>query len=69
MRVGRVDFVPVPARAVEHAAAWSRDALGPPPSDATADEVEAPNVTLSLFDRERDRLPSATDERRWAPRG
>jgi catechol 2,3-dioxygenase-like lactoylglutathione lyase family enzyme len=57
MRIEQVDFVSVPTRDVERAVAWYRDVLGLPVSDVTPGEVEAPNVTLSFWNPERDGEP------------
>jgi catechol 2,3-dioxygenase-like lactoylglutathione lyase family enzyme len=54
MQVEQVDFVSVPTLDVERAVAWYSDVLGLPASDYTAGEVEAPNVTLSFWNPERD---------------
>jgi catechol 2,3-dioxygenase-like lactoylglutathione lyase family enzyme len=57
MQVEQVDFVSVPTRDVERAVAWYHDALGLPVSAVTPGEVEAPNVTLSFWNPERDGEP------------
>jgi catechol 2,3-dioxygenase-like lactoylglutathione lyase family enzyme len=57
MQVEQVDFVSVPTRDVERAVSWYRDALGLPVSEVTPGEVEAPNVTLSFWNPERDGEP------------
>jgi catechol 2,3-dioxygenase-like lactoylglutathione lyase family enzyme len=54
MDVEQVDFVSVPTRDVERAVAWYRDVLGLRPSEHSDGEVEAPNVTLSFWNPERD---------------
>jgi catechol 2,3-dioxygenase-like lactoylglutathione lyase family enzyme len=54
MQVEQVDFVSVPTRDVERAVAFYRDVLGLPQSAVTEGEVEAPNVTLSFWNPERD---------------
>lgn len=54
MKVEQVDFVSVPTRDVERAVAFYREVLGLAPSDVTDGEVEAPNVTLSFWNPERD---------------
>ena len=77
MQVEQVDFVSVPTRDVERAVAWYRDVLGLPVSEFTDGEVEAPNVTLSFWNPERDgeefvpnvagigvRVPDVEDARR-----
>jgi catechol 2,3-dioxygenase-like lactoylglutathione lyase family enzyme len=62
MRVQLVDFVSIPTRDPERAAAWYRDVLGLPASRSTPAEVEAPNVTLSFWNPERDGLPFTANE-------
>jgi catechol 2,3-dioxygenase-like lactoylglutathione lyase family enzyme len=57
MQVEQVDFVSVPTRDVERAAAFYRDVLGLSASEHTEGEVEAPNVTLSFWNPERDGEP------------
>jgi catechol 2,3-dioxygenase-like lactoylglutathione lyase family enzyme len=57
MQVKEVDFVSVPTRDVERAVAFYRDVLGLPASEYTEGEVEAPNVTLSFWNPERDGEP------------
>jgi catechol 2,3-dioxygenase-like lactoylglutathione lyase family enzyme len=54
MQVELVDFVSVPTRDVERAVSFYRDVLGLPASAVTEGEVEAPNVTLSFWNPERD---------------
>jgi catechol 2,3-dioxygenase-like lactoylglutathione lyase family enzyme len=52
MNVETVDFVTIPTRDVERAVGWYRSVLG---LDAGAPgEVEAPNVTFSFWNPERD---------------
>jgi catechol 2,3-dioxygenase-like lactoylglutathione lyase family enzyme len=62
MRVELVDFVAVPTRDTERAVAWYRGVLALPPSDVTAGEVEAPNVTLSFWQPDRENLPFVANE-------
>jgi catechol 2,3-dioxygenase-like lactoylglutathione lyase family enzyme len=57
MRVEQVDFVSVPTRDFERAAAWYRDVLGLPLSDYSDGEIETPNVTLSFWNPEADGEP------------
>jgi catechol 2,3-dioxygenase-like lactoylglutathione lyase family enzyme len=57
MRVEQVGFVSVPTRDIKRAVAWYRDALGLPESEFSPGEVEAPNVTLSFWNPERDDEP------------
>ncbi len=54
MRVEQVDFVSVPTRDVARAVAFYRDVLGLRESDFTDGELEASNVTLSLWNPEAD---------------
>jgi catechol 2,3-dioxygenase-like lactoylglutathione lyase family enzyme len=54
VRVEQVDFVTVPTRDVSRAVAFYRDVLGLPVSESGDGEVEAPNVTLSFWNPERD---------------
>ena len=54
MQVEQVDFVTVPTRDVERAAAWYRDVLGLAPSEFADGEVEASNVTLGFWSPEAD---------------
>ena len=62
MRVELVDFVSVPTRDAERAVAWYRDVLGLPESDFSEGEVEAPNVTFSFWEPERESLPFVANE-------
>jgi len=57
MQVEQVDFVSVPTRDVERATAFYCEVLGLPASDFNEGEVEAPNVTLSFWNPERDGEP------------
>jgi catechol 2,3-dioxygenase-like lactoylglutathione lyase family enzyme len=54
MQVEQVDFVSIPTRDIARAVAFYRDVLGLPVSEYTEGEVEAPNVTLSFWNPERD---------------
>jgi catechol 2,3-dioxygenase-like lactoylglutathione lyase family enzyme len=54
VKVEQMDFVSVPTRDVERAVAFYRDVLGLAQSELTPSEVEAPNVTLSFWNPERD---------------
>jgi catechol 2,3-dioxygenase-like lactoylglutathione lyase family enzyme len=54
IRVEVVDFVSIPTRDVDRAVAFYRDVLGLPVSEVTDGEVEAPNVTFSFWNPERD---------------
>ena len=58
MQVELVDFISVPTRNAARAIAWYRDVLGLPDGEATEGEVETPNVTLSFWEPEREKLPS-----------
>jgi catechol 2,3-dioxygenase-like lactoylglutathione lyase family enzyme len=57
VRVEQVDFISIPTRDVARAVAWYRDVLGLPESDVSEGELEAPNVTLSFWEPEREDLP------------
>jgi catechol 2,3-dioxygenase-like lactoylglutathione lyase family enzyme len=52
IQVEQVDFVSVPTRDFERAAAWYRDVLGLPASEYSDGELETPNVTLSFWNPE-----------------
>jgi len=54
VQVEQVDFLTIPTRDVERAVAFYRDVFGLRPSEFTPGEVEAPNVTLSFWNPERD---------------
>jgi catechol 2,3-dioxygenase-like lactoylglutathione lyase family enzyme len=54
MQVEQVDFVSIPTRDTARAIAFYRDVLGLPVSEYTYGEVEAPNVTLSFWEPEKD---------------
>ena len=62
MRVELVDFISVPTRDAARAVAWYREVLGLPESELTEGEVEAPNVTLSFWEPEREHLPFVANE-------
>ena len=62
MRVELVDFVSVPTRDASRAIAWYREVLGLPESEFTEGELEAPNVTFSFWEPERDNLPFVANE-------
>jgi catechol 2,3-dioxygenase-like lactoylglutathione lyase family enzyme len=57
MQVEQVDFVSIATRDIARAVAFYRDALGLPESEYLESEVEAPNVTLSFWNPERDGEP------------
>jgi catechol 2,3-dioxygenase-like lactoylglutathione lyase family enzyme len=59
VNVESVDFISIPTRDLRRAIAWYRDALSLPDSDVTDGELEAPNVTLSFWEPEREGLPFA----------
>jgi catechol 2,3-dioxygenase-like lactoylglutathione lyase family enzyme len=52
IEVEQVDFVSVPTRDFERAAAWYRDVLGLSVSEYSDGEIETPNVTLSFWQPE-----------------
>jgi catechol 2,3-dioxygenase-like lactoylglutathione lyase family enzyme len=54
MQIEQVDFVAIPTRDIAQATAFYRDVLGLAPSEFASGEVEAPNVTLSFWNPERD---------------
>jgi catechol 2,3-dioxygenase-like lactoylglutathione lyase family enzyme len=62
MQVELVDFVSVPTRDAARAVAWYRDVLGLSQSEFTEGEVEAPNVTFSFWEPERENLPFVANE-------
>jgi catechol 2,3-dioxygenase-like lactoylglutathione lyase family enzyme len=68
VRVEQVDFVSIPTRDISRAVAWYRDVLGLPESEASEDEVETPNVTLTFWDPTRDDLPFVANEAGFALR-
>ena len=68
MRVEQVDFISIPTRDVERAAAWYRDVLGLTESDVSEGEVETPNVTLSFWEPERENLPFVANTAGFAVR-
>jgi catechol 2,3-dioxygenase-like lactoylglutathione lyase family enzyme len=62
MDVELVDFISVPTRDPARAAAWYHEVLGLSPSDVTAGEVEAANVTFSFWNPDDDGLPFTPNE-------
>ena len=68
MRVECVDFISIPTRDAERALAWYSDVLGLPVSEVTEGELEAPNVTLSFWEPQRDDLPFVANEAGFALR-
>ena len=63
-----MDFISIPTRNVARAVAWYREVLGLPESDVTEGELEAPNVTLSFWEPEREELPFVANEAGFALR-
>jgi catechol 2,3-dioxygenase-like lactoylglutathione lyase family enzyme len=61
MQVEQVDFVSIATRDVARAVSFYRDVLGLPESEYLEGEVEAPNVTLSFWNPERDGEPFAAN--------
>jgi catechol 2,3-dioxygenase-like lactoylglutathione lyase family enzyme len=59
VNVESVDFISIPTRDLRRAMVWYRDTLGLPESDVTDGELEAPNVTLSFWEPEREGVPFA----------
>jgi catechol 2,3-dioxygenase-like lactoylglutathione lyase family enzyme len=68
VRVEGVDFISIPSRSAARAVAWYHEVLGLPKSDVTEGELEAPNVTLSFWEPERDELPFVANEAGFALR-
>jgi catechol 2,3-dioxygenase-like lactoylglutathione lyase family enzyme len=68
VQVELVDFISVPTRNAARAIAWYRDVLGLPDGEATEGEIETPNVTLSFWEPEREKLPSVANEAGFALR-
>ena len=68
MQVEVVDFISVPTRDRARAVAWYRDVLGLPESEVSEGEVEAPNVTLSFWEPERESLSFVANEAGFALR-
>ncbi|MGZ4380538.1 MAG: VOC family protein [Gaiellaceae bacterium] len=66
MRVEAIDFISVPTRDTARAVAWYRDVLELPESEVTEGEVEAPNVTVSFWEPERESLPFVANEAGFA---
>jgi catechol 2,3-dioxygenase-like lactoylglutathione lyase family enzyme len=62
MQVEQIDFVSVPTRDSERAAAWYRDVLGLPISAYTTSEIETPNLTLSFWNPEAQDEPFVPNE-------
>ena len=68
MQVELVDFISVPTRNTARAIAWYRDVLGLPDGEATEGEIETPNVTLSFWEPEREKLPFVANHAGFAAR-
>jgi catechol 2,3-dioxygenase-like lactoylglutathione lyase family enzyme len=68
MQVEVVDFISVPTRDRARAVAWYRDVLGLSESEVSEGEVEAPNVTLSFWEPERESLAFVANEAGFALR-
>jgi catechol 2,3-dioxygenase-like lactoylglutathione lyase family enzyme len=68
VQVECVDFISIPTRDVARAVAWYREVLELPESDVTEGELEAPNVTLSFWEPEREDLPFVANEAGFALR-
>jgi catechol 2,3-dioxygenase-like lactoylglutathione lyase family enzyme len=62
MRVELVDFVSIPTRDAARAVTWYRDVLGLAESQATEGEIEAPSLTLSFWEPEREHLPFVAND-------
>jgi catechol 2,3-dioxygenase-like lactoylglutathione lyase family enzyme len=62
VRIEQVDFVSIPTRDAARALAWYREILGLPESATTDGELETPNVTLALWEPEREGLPFVANE-------
>jgi catechol 2,3-dioxygenase-like lactoylglutathione lyase family enzyme len=68
LQVETVDFVTIPTRDVGQAVAWYRAVLGLPVSEHSEGEVEAPNVTLSFWNPEKDGIDFKPNEAGFAVR-
>jgi catechol 2,3-dioxygenase-like lactoylglutathione lyase family enzyme len=68
VQVELVDFISIPTRDTARAIAWYRDVLGLSVSEVTEGELEAPNVTLSFWEPEREQLPFVANEAGFALR-
>lgn len=62
VRIEHTDFVAIPTRDAARALAWYRDILGLPESATTDGELETPNVTLALWEPEREGLRFVANE-------
>ena len=68
MKVEQIDFVTIPTRDVKRSVAFYRDVLGLPESDCSDGEVEAPNVTLSFWNPEKEGIEFKANEAGFAVR-
>jgi catechol 2,3-dioxygenase-like lactoylglutathione lyase family enzyme len=68
VKVEQIDFLTIPTRDVERAVAFYRDVLGLPHSEYSEGEVEAPNVTLSFWNPEKESLEFKPNEAGFALR-
>jgi catechol 2,3-dioxygenase-like lactoylglutathione lyase family enzyme len=68
VHVDQVDFISIPTRDLARALAWYRDMLGLPESAVSEGELEAPNITLSFWEPERDDAPFVANEAGFAVR-
>jgi catechol 2,3-dioxygenase-like lactoylglutathione lyase family enzyme len=68
VHVDQVDFISIPTRDLARALAWYRDMLGLPESAVSEGELEAPNITLSFWEPERDDVPFVANEAGFAVR-
>jgi len=68
VRAEQVDFISIPTRSVPRAVAWYSKVLGLPESDVSEGELETPNVTLSVWEPEREGLPFVANEAGFAVR-
>jgi catechol 2,3-dioxygenase-like lactoylglutathione lyase family enzyme len=69
VKVERVDFVDVPTRDVERAITFYRDVIGLPQNPREPTEFEAGNVTLALWEPEKQgvEFPQSTASRCASP--
>jgi catechol 2,3-dioxygenase-like lactoylglutathione lyase family enzyme len=68
LQVEQVDFVTIPTRNVERAVEFYRDVLGLPQSEYSEGEIEAPNVTLSFWNPEKENIEFKPNEAGFAIR-
>jgi catechol 2,3-dioxygenase-like lactoylglutathione lyase family enzyme len=62
VQVEQIDFISIATRDAARALAFYRDVIGLAESDVTAGELEAANVTLALWEPEREGLPFVANE-------